>query len=238
MPALGKTFVISGFDTNLGPYNEDQPIPYVEYLSARGVLSIGWDRRMTQRKDYPELNPSRVAVPNQNPSYPKRSLIYRHEGWYTPHNSTAADEAQWLLILEALELQVVPGEYSDQQYLNLTWEVLSYSDAQIKLQLYFEYPNHVSEQIEMDSLEIYFWGVEWFKSDRGEPVRYGQRLEVPIIRQIDPELADLFSQFGDIAAKVALLAMLMTVIAYGRILPTWIFLNALQVVSHLPIYES
>lgn len=75
------------------------------------MLSIGWDRDMTQRDDYDELNPSRVATVPENASSlnreRRRNLIYRHEGLYK--NETAADthsEGEWLLILEALELRV------------------------------------------------------------------------------------------------------------------------------------
>ena len=57
------------------------------------------------------------------------------------------------------------------------------------MQLHFDYPERVSEYIEFDQLEVYFWGVDWFKSDRGEPVRYGTKLNQPILRQIDPKLA-------------------------------------------------
>ena len=124
------------YGTSLGPYNVRQPIPFIEDLSVNGVLSIGWDRGMTQRDDYDELNPSRVATVPENASSlnreRRRNLIYRHEGFYK--NETAVDtysEGEWLLILEALELRVLAGEQSDSNSLNLTWEVYSFSKQRL-----------------------------------------------------------------------------------------------------------
>ena len=36
---------------------------------------------------------------------------------------------EWLLIVEALELRVSPGEYSDENRLNLTWEMIDYTES-------------------------------------------------------------------------------------------------------------
>ena len=55
-----------------------------------------------------------------------------------------------------------PGEYSDEQKLNFTWEMISFSEQMIQIQLDFNYPERVSEYIEYDTLEVYFWGVDWF----------------------------------------------------------------------------
>ena len=34
-----------------------------------------------------------------------------------------------------------------------------------------------------------FWGTEFFKSDDGEPVRYGSQVKVTVLRQVDPDQA-------------------------------------------------
>lgn len=131
-----------------------------------------------------------------------------------------------------------PGEFSDENQLNLTWQMVSFDKESIKLQLYFEYPDMVSEYIEYDNLDIFFWGVDWFKSDKGEPVRYGTKLTRPIVRQIDPKLAKTLGVFGHVLATVVALLILIAAILSGRLLPTWIFLEALQIISHLPLFKS
>ena len=145
---------------------------------------------------------------------------------------------EWLLIVEALELRVSPGEYSDENRLNLTWEMIDYTESQLYLQLYFEYPDRVSEYIEYDTLEVYFWGVEWFKSEEGVPVRYGTRLETPIIRQIDPVLAGRLGELGHYISLGIACFLLLTVVLTRRLLPTWMFLNSLQLISHLSLFKS
>jgi len=84
--------------------------------------------------------------------------------------------------VEALELKMKPGDYSDENALNLTWYMLDFDIDWINIQLRFDYPQRVSEYIEYDEIEVYFWGVDWFRSSRGEPVRYGTRLARPILR--------------------------------------------------------
>ena len=65
-PPPVNQFVISDQGLDLGPFNQRQPIPYIADLSITGVLTIAWDRSMTPRDDFEEINPSRVAVRNQS----------------------------------------------------------------------------------------------------------------------------------------------------------------------------
>jgi hypothetical protein len=155
---------------------------------------------MTERPDFDAINPSRVAVNatdiikagnltsadnitdavvQNSGARSRRQLYYRHQGWY--QNETTLDK-EWLLVVEALELRMNPGDYSDENSLNLTWRMIDFNKDWITIQLYFEYPQRVSEYIEYDTLEVYFWGVDWFRSSKGEPVRYGTKLDRPILR--------------------------------------------------------
>ena len=59
-------FLFSEQGLEPGPYNPDQPIPYIADLSVTGVLTIGWDRGMTARVDFEKINPSRVAIRDEN----------------------------------------------------------------------------------------------------------------------------------------------------------------------------
>ena len=140
--------------------------------------------------------------------------------------------------MEALELRMDPGDQSDDAMLNFTWEMLSFNKQMITIQLFFEYPQRVSEYVEYDVLEVYFWGVDWFKSDKGEPVRYGTKLDRPILRQIDPTLAEWLGVLGHVLMIISAMIMLMAAMSSGRLLTTWIFLDALQLMSHLPLLKT
>ena len=66
-----------------------------------------------------------------------------------------------LLTTESLELKVKPGDMSDDHSLNFTWNVVDYTEKYIWVQVIFEDPNLVSAHIdEVDTLEVYFWGVD------------------------------------------------------------------------------
>ena len=143
-----------------------------------------------------------------------------------------------MLVVEALELKMEPGDYSDENKLNLTWEMINFTEENIYIQLYFEYPQRVSEYIEYDTLEVFFWGVDWFRSSKGEPVRYGTRLARPILRQIDPEYARTLGTIGHLLSTLAALFMLIACIVTGRLLPTWMFFNTLQIISHFPLFKT
>ena len=120
--------------------------------------------------------------------------------------------------------------------LKLTWKMLDYSKENIWIQLYFAYPPRVSEHIEFDTLEVYFWGTEYFRSWQGEDVRFGTKLTRPIVRQIDPELAEWLGVLGH-AAKILSSSIVMVVVTItGRLLPTWMFINSLQLILHTHLF--
>ena len=97
----------------------------------------------------------------------------------------------------------------------------------------------MSENEDQDTLEVYFWGVDWFTSGDGEPVRYGTRLDTPIVRQLDPDVAQTLDDLSKIVRILTLGAILLSIIASGgNLLPTWIFLHALQTMSHVPLFQS
>ena len=45
-----------------------------------------------------------------------------------------------MLVVEALELKMDPGDFSDENALNMTWEMISFDEDWILIQCYFEYP--------------------------------------------------------------------------------------------------
>ena len=75
---------------------------------------------------------------------------------------------EWYLILEALELKLRPGDIdTNPQSLNFTWDLVSYSERQIFIQIYFDYQERVSDRDIYDTLEIHFWGSAFFESKDG-----------------------------------------------------------------------
>ena len=107
-----------------------------------------------------------------------------HRRWEWNNNENANPE--YLLSAEALELKILPGENSQIEVLNFTWFMIEYTEDYIWIQINWEFPPRVSEHIdEYDMLEVYFWGNEFsffYSKEISKEVRYGTKLQVPIIR--------------------------------------------------------
>ena len=84
-----------------------------------------------------------------------------------------------------------------------------------------------------------FWGTEYFKSINNKEVRYGTMINHKIFRQISPESAEEIEllDFGPTLMGLSLLFIL-PFVTIGSLLPTWMFINSLQLLAHLPLLNS
>ena len=76
-----------------------------------------------------------------------------------------------VLLLEALEVQLTAGLDSDElsSEEKFSWEVLSFEQDLIKLQIKFKNPERVAFMAQ-NFIKVTFWGVELFKSQEGVEV--------------------------------------------------------------------
>ena len=136
----------------LGPYNPDQPIPYIKELGPTGILRIGWDRVMLEPDDFTEINPSKVGIRDEEaeqfdrtPDPPvthstpndlstesitpddRRRYLERERAWF----ETERNRLEWLMVVDALELKLRPGDLSDPQLLRLTWHMIDFNTKDI-----------------------------------------------------------------------------------------------------------
>ena len=85
---------------------------------------------------------------------------------------------------------------------------------------------------------MYFWGTEYFRSWQGEDVRFGTKLEWPITRQIDPKLAGSLGIFGHLVKITTAVGVTAVAAFTGRLLPTWMFINSLQLILHTQLFQT
>lgn len=86
-----------------------------------------------------------------------------------------------------------------------------------------------------------FWGVEFFKSFTGVEVEFGTKLTWKILRQLGASEADAIDSLENFINSVVVLGLLpmMLILGFGgRLLPTWMFLNSLQLLAHLPMLDA
>ena len=144
-------------------------------------------------------------------------------------------------LIDALELQILPDDPENIIYkIEFTWDLLAYNEDIMVIQLYFVNPWAVSDDTVNDKLSVTFWGVEFFKSLQGKEVEYGTTLYWPIMRQIsETEKVSIQNVNGAIEVLlVATFAIILPVIAVGSLLPTWIFINSLQIIAHTVLLKT
>ena len=144
-------------------------------------------------------------------------------------------------LIDALELQILPDDPDNTIYkIEFTWDLMAYNEDIMVIQLNFINPWAISDDTAYDKLSVTFWGVEFFKSFAGKEVEYGTTLYWPIMRQISGTEKESI-QNVNVSVKVLLVttfAMILPVIAVGSLLPTWIFINSLQIIAHTILLKT
>jgi len=143
-------------------------------------------------------------------------------------------------LLDALEIKIMPDDPEIGKVVNFKWDILGYNTEYIYLQLSLQNPWEVSADGQFDTISVTFWGTEYFKSISNKEVRYGTVLTHKLYRQIPASVADSIDgldtfDFGFFAFGFS---MMLPFSSIGSLLPTWMFVNALQLIAHLPLLNS
>lgn len=87
-------------------------------------------------------------------------------------------------MIDALEVRIERKDPDvDLDPISFTWDIVSYSDKFISLQLDIKNPEKLAENFgEPDVLSVTFWGTKYFKSSDGFEVKFGSSVEVSILR--------------------------------------------------------
>ena len=152
------------------------------------------------------------------------------------------DRLKRVLLLEALQVKLKKDLDADDlaEVQSFTWDVLGFDQNYIMLQINIQNPEAVSFH-SRDFIEVTFYGVEFFKSFQGVEVEFGTQLHWRIVRQISKQQAQTVDKINDavfgVFATISI-AMLLFVGLGGRLLPTWMFLNSMQLIVHTPLFNT
>ena len=143
----------------LGEFHVDQPIPHIVQFTRCGVLQIGWNQAMKVPQIPEQIKETRVAFMEEvSSSDTAGRMLSQTMEWVQTDEPIPVS----LLTTESLELRVKKSELSEANNLNYTWYVLDFTEDYIWIQVIFEEPNLISTHIDqVDTLEVYFWGVEY-----------------------------------------------------------------------------
>ena len=142
-------------------------------------------------------------------------------------------------LIEALELLITPDN-EEAKKVEFTWDLIDYERDYIWLQLTFLNPWDISDSAQFDTLSVTFWGVDYFKSYQDKEVLFGTTLYWPLFRQIDPNQKEAIETMDSFLSvfTIATILLILPVITAGSLLPTWMFINSLQIIAHMALLKT
>lgn len=89
-------------------------------------------------------------------------------------------------IRDAIEVSMIPADALEGQEaikIDFSWEVISFTEDEAKVQLRFDIPESVSaSSSDPDNVQITFWAGDLFKAQNGQTMRPGLTITAPVIR--------------------------------------------------------
>jgi len=87
---------------------------------------------------------------------------------------------------------------------------------------------------------VTFWGVEYFKSFQDKEVLFGTTLYWPLMRQVSAGEKETVDQIESILRwfSIATMLFILPVITAGSMLPTWMFINSVQIIAHMALLKT
>ena len=115
-----------------------QPVPAIEKVGARGLVEIKWNQNMRKPRSFEEIEQGTVM-------------------WKGEHGSI--DEKP------ILDVQIVPGSFSNPEDTNYSWNITKWEDKELNLQIWFKYPDKISTNEDPEKIQVIFYGIEYFVSE-------------------------------------------------------------------------
>ena len=92
-----------------------------------------------------------------------------------------------------------------------------------------------------DKIQVIFWGTEYFKNEEGVEVPFGAQVEWEVSRQMSSSQKDSVETTLFVSRTLLILIGIFTlllVLSCGPLLPVWMFLNTLHLISMVPLLRT
>ena len=121
--------------------------------------------------------------------------------------------------------------------------MISFDEEFLELQIHFETPEKMSQDLEQDFVTVTFYGVEFFQSADQSEVEFGTKLSMAILRQVDLESPEVNASIksGIFCSWVTGLSLLLIpfFICVGQsMLPLFMYLVTIQLISHMALFNT
>lgn len=88
------------------------------------------------------------------------------------NNYTVPLEDEGEAIVPTMDVDIMPGYYSDANNLTFFWNVTSYEGQSLEMQLYFDSAVYISSQEIPEELRIAFYETNLFYCFEGQPLKF------------------------------------------------------------------
>ena len=149
-------------------------------------------------------------------------------------------ETDEYMVVDALAVDLLRNGELDEEVQLVSWKLLQSDGDHTVIKIDFgDGAPFIASLTDEVSLRVTFWGVDHFKSTAENAVRFGTELHWRVYRQIREEEQSFVDNFDIILiVKLTLLVCLLPICLLGNSLPTWMFLNSLQLIATLPLLNT
>jgi hypothetical protein len=137
----------------------------------------------------------------------------------------------------ALDIKVIPGQYSEPTRLRMNWTFISFTERELKLQLNFDKPNYVSSNRARDSIAIVVYGYPWFISADLNYMRPGYSLTKGLPRLTSKAEAKTAIYRGiklkEVETSILLGSTLINILVAGPLQQILDAIKSAQIILHL-----
>ena len=144
-------------------------MPTITGMTNDGVVTIRFSTPM-QIPNLRDIQSSRVAL--------RLTQAVGYQDYLTEDGYSTFE------IRDAVEVNMVSSDVSDDVVpIEFSWEIVSFSEYEAKIQIKYEVPESVSSSsTDPDSVQISFWAGDLFQSQDGSSMRPGLTINAPVIR--------------------------------------------------------
>ena len=139
-----------------------------------------------------------------------------------------------------MESETVEGDIVKSE---VDWDLMDFDEEFLKLQLYFDSPESMSQDLKQDVVSVTFYGTEFFQSEDSSEVEFGTTLTVAILRQVSDDSTEVQASLGVAAVCSWVIAMTILLIPFflcvgNSLLPVFMFLVTLQLIAHMVLFGT
>lgn len=202
--------------------------PYVTDVSSDGVVTLEFSEVLTTSED---------QFADATPTLVKRELS--REVVLQNESGSRSDYDMY----EAIEIMLSSTENEEIEPISIDWSLKSFNGKQAQLQMDLESIRDYNQNSEdYNTISISFNDAAGnFVSENGKGISFGQTIEWTVQPLVKKSVTDNIQALANLWMTLVVLALVISfflAVFQGSLLPTWMLVNTLQLIAHVPLISS